>query len=68
MKTISESLETNLGQLKNELSAIKREKLSKFESDIKKSENFIGKINQLHAQIDIIKKDLKEQVDILKII
>lgn len=62
MRTISENLEINLGQLRNELSALKQEKLDKFESDIRKSENFITKINQLHAQIDIIKQDLNEQV------
>lgn len=62
LRTISASLESSLEQLRSELDDLRRDKLDKIEPDVKKSENFISKINQLHAQIDLIKQDLNEQV------
>lgn len=62
MKNIGEHLETNLAELKNELDQLRKAKLDKIEPDIKKSENFIAKINHLHTQISGIKQELYEQV------
>lgn len=68
LKVISESLEGNLEQLRSELNALKPDKIGKIEPDIKKSENFIARINQLHVQIDAVKQDLNEQVSISSIL
>lgn len=60
--TIAENLQLNLEQVKIEINDLKNTCIYQIEPEIKKSESFISKINNLHKQIDNINTELDEQV------
>ena len=49
-------------QVKNEINFLRETSIDTIDPEIKKTEDFIDKINKLHEQIDVVNNELDQQV------